>query len=255
MVSTGNYQYLENPPVAKALKKLKFDGAFLAERPLKSDFANKTGLSTIAIWDKTGVKSALSNVGTFDRRSEDIRFQKKRPRKKRKPREYTASDIERARGLSNEGLQILEKYNMVRSYQEVRNVLEQLKDEYQALGLDMNYIENYFPRLMKDLEGFKKSIGQTVGIDEEIRRHEATIGQRLTPIERQKMYEKLARSRMYRGGISQPKNLKERRKDFVKANELKYYAEPQVALDEYIERMVNTIETKKLIGMPNLAEL
>ena len=32
MVSTGNYQILENRPVAKALKKLKFDGAFLKRK-------------------------------------------------------------------------------------------------------------------------------------------------------------------------------------------------------------------------------
>jgi predicted acetyltransferase len=242
----GNWTVYENKPMVDFLKTKGYDTMLLSEEA--SAKGSDAEHETLAVFSPSMIKSAIGNRGTFSEKSTDIREQKKRPRKKREPREYTASDIERARGLSNEGLQILEKYNMVRSYQEVRNVLEQLKDEYQALGLDMNYIENYFPRLMKDLEGFKKSIGQTVGIDEEIRRHEATTGQRLTPVERQKMYEKLARSKMYRGGISQPKNLKERRKDFVRTSELKYYAEPQVALDEYIERMVNTIETKRLIG-------
>jgi hypothetical protein len=174
----------------------------------------------------------------FESASRAIREQKARP----------ASDIERMRGITDEGLRVLQKYGMVNSYTEVRSVLEQLKNEYQALGLDMNYIDNYFPRLMQDLEGFKKSIGQTVGVDEEIRRYENMTGQKLTPVERQKMYEKLARSRMYRGGVSQPKNLKERRKEEVKESELQYYADPEVALDEYVDRMVNTIETKKLIG-------
>lgn len=159
-----------------------------------------------------------------------------------------ATDEERIRGLSDEGLGVLQRNGMVEQYVEVRKVLEELKGEYEALGLDMNYIDNYFPRLMKDLDGFRGSIGQTTGIDEEIRRYENMTGQKMTVVERQKMYEKLARSRMYRAGISQPANLKERRKDEVKQSELQYYADPEQALEEYVGRMVNTIETKKLIG-------
>ena len=230
-IGTGEFRFIENPQTAKALKKVGFDGAFLAE-------TNETGLTTVAIWDNTGVKSATGNTGAYSSEDPDIRYQKDR----------TASDKERIRGLSDDGLRILEKHGMVRSYTEVRNVLEQLKDEYQALGLDMNYIDNYFPRLMQDLEGFKSSIGQTTGIDEEIRRYENMTGQKLTLVERQKMYEKLARSRLYRGGVSQPKNLKERRIAELSPDQLKYYANPEEALDEYVDRMVQTIETKKLIG-------
>ena len=170
------------------------------------------------------------------------RYQKERP-------ERSASDIERARGLSDQGLKILEKHGMVNSYRSVRGVLDQLKDEYQALGLDMNFIDNYFPRAMKDLEGFKKSLGQTVGVDEEIRRYENMTGQKMTPIERQKMYERLARSRLYRsGGVPMPSNLKERKLEEITEDQLKFYASAESALDEYVDRMVQTIETKKLIG-------
>ena len=183
--------------------------------------------------------------------SEQVRKGANVLRKYQKERnEGTASDQERIRGLSDEGLAILQRNGMVNQYLEVRKVLEELKTEYEALGLDMNYIDNYFPRLMKDLDGFRKSLGQTTGLDEEVRRYEAMTGQKLTQIERQKMYEKLARSRLYRtGGISQPANLKERtKKGLVEQGELQYYASPEEALDEYVSRMVNTIETKKLIG-------
>ena len=231
MIASGEFRYIENVPTTKALKKLGFDGAFLAETPT-------TGLTTVAIWDKTGVKSATGNTGAYSSSNPDIRYQKDRP----------ASDKERIQGISDEGLRIMQKYGLTNSYTEVRNVLEQLKDEYEALGLDMNYIDNYFPRLMRDLEGFKKSIGQTVGIDEEIRRYENMTGQKLTTLERQKMYEKLARSRLYRSGQSEPSNLKERRVKALKENQLQYYEDPESALDEYVSRMVQTIETKKLIG-------
>ena len=247
-LESGFYGNYELAFVSAILKKGKYEGIILSEIDTTREFnvAPRYNLTTIAVWNgASGIKSALTNTGAYSSSSPDIREQKKRPRD---PREYTASEIEIARGLSDEGAAILEKYGMTNSYREVRSVLDQLKEEYRALGLDMNYIENYFPRLMQDLEGFKSSIGQTIGVDEEIRRYEEMTGVNLTEIERQKMYEKLARSKMYRGGISQPANLKERRNRFVEKDQLKYYADPETALDEYIDRMVNTIETKKLIG-------
>jgi hypothetical protein len=42
--------------------------------------------------------------------------------------------------------------------------------------------------------------------------------------------------------------MKERITDFIKEPQMKYYADPEVALDGYIDKMVNAIETKKLIG-------
>ena len=239
---SGFYGNYELEFVSDALKRGKYDGIILSEvdSARDPDLDNRYNLTTVAVWNgASGIKSATGNSGAFSS-SPDIREQK--------DRNYTASEIEIARGLSDEGAAIMAKYGMTNSYKEVRSVLDQLKEEYRALGLDMNYIDNYFPRLMKDLEGFKASIGQTVGVDEEIRRYESMTGQKLTEIERQKMYEKLARSRMYRSGISQPANLKERRNRFVEKSELQYYADPASALNEYVDRMVNTIETKKLIG-------
>ena len=241
-LESGFYGNYELEFVSDALKRGKYEGVVLSEvdSARDPDLDNRYNLTTVAVWNgASGIKSATGNSGAFSS-SPDIREQK--------DRDYTASEIEIARGLSDEGAAIMAKYGMTNSYREVRSVLDQLKEEYRALGLDMNYIDNYFPRLMKDLEGFKASIGQTVGVDEEIRRYESMTGQKLTEIERQKMYEKLARSRMYRSGISQPANLKERRNRFVEKNELQYYADPASALNEYVDRMVNTIETKKLIG-------
>ena len=241
-LESGFYGNYELDFVSDALKRGKYEGVVLSEidSVRNPDLDDRYNLTTVAVWNgASGIKSALGNSGAYSS-SPDIREQK--------DRDYTASEIEMARGLSDEGAAIMAKYGMTDSYREVRSVLDQLKEEYRALGLDMNYIDNYFPRLMKDLEGFKSSIGQTVGVDEEIRRYESMTGQKLTEVERQKMYEKLARSRMYRGGISQPANLKERRNNFVKKSELQYYADPEAALSEYVDRMVNTIETKKLIG-------
>ena len=235
MIASGEFRYIENVPTTKALKKLGFDGAFLAETPT-------TGLTTVAIWDNTGVKSATGNNGEYSLSDPDIRRQKER-------RETTATEEEIIRGLSDDGMRILQKYGLTEDYRGVRKVLNDIKSEYEGLGLDANFIDNYFPRLVEDLNGLKKSYGQDTGIvDQEIRRYEKMTGQTLSDVERQMMYEKLARSRLYRGGLNSPSNMKERRTTLIGEDQMKYYADPEVALDGYIEKMVNAIETKKLIG-------
>ena len=232
MIQSGAFRYIENVPTTKALKDLGYDGAFLSETP-------EAGLSTVAIWDNNGVKSATGNNGEYSLENNNIRRQKSR----------TASDEEISRGLSNDGMRILRKYGMTEDYRGVRSVLDRIKGEYTDLGLDNNFIENYFPRLVQDLDGLKTSYGQKTGlVDQEIRRYEKTTGQSLSDIERQMMFEKLARSNMYRSGMNTPSNMKERITDFIKEPQMKYYADPEVALDNYIEKMVNAIETKKLIG-------
>ena len=231
-IASGEFRYIENAITTKALSDLGFDGAMLMES--KSD-----GLSTVAIWNKNGVKSATGNNGEYSLKDNNIRRQKSR----------TASDEEMARGLSNDGMSILEKYGMTEDYRGVRGVLDSIKGEYTDLGLDKNFIENYFPRSVQDLDGLKASYGQKTGIvDQEIRRYEKMTGQSLSDTERQMMYEKLARSKLYRSGINAPNNMQERITDFIQEPQMQYYADPEVALDSYIDKMVNSIETKKLIG-------
>ena len=231
-IASGEFRYIENAITTKALSDLGFDGAMLMES--KAD-----GLSTVAIWNKNGVKSATGNNGEYSLKDNNIRRQKSR----------TASDEEMARGLSNDGMSILEKYGMTEDYRGVRGVLDSIKGEYTDLGLDKNFIENYFPRSVQDLDGLKASYGQKTGmVDQEIRRYEKMTGQSLSDTERQMMYEKLARSKLYRSGINAPNNMQERITDFIQEPQMQYYADPEVALDSYIDKMVNSIETKKLIG-------
>ena len=175
----------------------------------------------------------------FEEASSGIREQKSR----------TANDEEIARGLSDDGMRVLEKYGMTEDYRGVRSVLDRIKAEYTELGMDANFIENYFPRYVSDLDGLKASYGQKTGVvDQEIRRYEKMTGRSLNEAERQMMFEKLARSKLYRSGVNAPSNMKERITDFIKEPQMKYYADPEVALDGYIDKMVNAIETKKLIG-------
>ena len=231
-LASGEFRYIENEITTKALKDLGFDGAMLMESAVD-------GLTTVAIWDNNGVKSATANNGEYSLKSNNIRRQKPR----------TATDEEIRNGLSGDGMRILEKYGMTEGYKNVRGVLNSIKDQYQKEGLDANFIENYFPRLVNDLDGLKSSYGQPTGIvDQEIYRYEKMTGQKLSDTERQMMYEKLARSKLYRSGTGSPSNLKERITSVIQPTQMQYYADPEVALNGYIEKMVNAIETKQLIG-------
>jgi hypothetical protein len=121
--------------------------------------------------------------------------------------------------------------------------------EYTGLGLDTSMLQGYFPREVSDLKGLKGSLGMPTGIiDQELARYEKATGQTMSIVERQMMFEKLARSRLYRSGAGQPSNTKERRIATLLDEQLKYYSSPTKALNGYIDRMVNAIETKKLIG-------
>lgn len=236
----GNWTVYENKPMVDFLKTKGYDTMLLSEDASAkgSDAAHET----LAVFSPNMIKSATGNNGEYSLSDPDIRRQKER-------RETTATEEEIIRGLSDDGMRILQKYGLTEDYRGVRKVLNDIKSEYEELGLDANFIDNYFPRLVEDLNGLKKSYGQDTGIvDQEIRRYEKMTGQTLSDVERQMMYEKLARSRLYRGGLNSPSNMKERRTTLIGEDQMKYYADPEVALDGYIEKMVNAIETKKLIG-------
>ena len=167
----------------------------------------------------------------------------------RDPRFQIASQNEINQGISDEALAIMAKHGMMGDYQTVRGVLDSIGSEYADLGLDIGMLQGYFPREVSDLKGLKGSFGMPTGIvDQELARYEKATGQKMSTVERQMMYEKLARSRLYRSGIGQPSNLKERKLALLNEGQLQYYSSPIRALDSYIDRMVNSIETKKLIG-------
>ena len=242
----GNWTVYENKPMVDFLKTKGYDTMLLSEDA--SAKGSDAEHETLAVFAPNMIKSATANTGAYSSSESDIRYQKNTGRFDRSA-EQIATEEEMIRGLSDEGMAILQQYGMVDNYKQVRTILNTVKEEYQTLGLDSNFIDNYFPRLVQDLEGLKKSFGMPTGIvDQEIRRYENMTGQTLSGTERQMMYEKLARSKLYRGGVNDPSNIKERRISLIGLDQLGYYASPELALDSYLEKMVNAIETKKLIG-------
>tara|TARA_R110002153_G_scaffold51017_5_gene143563 strand:+ start:7603 stop:13074 length:5472 start_codon:yes stop_codon:yes gene_type:complete len=244
----GDYEF---KIVSESLKSLGYDGIVLSE--YQDTNSPRYGLNSIAVWNKNGIKSATANSGAFDPDSSDIRYQKKsnsrKSRRFNRSEMQVASDNERIQGLAREGKEILERYGMVDDYARVRGLISSVGQEAVGLGLDPNLIQNYFPRSVDDFKGLKESMGYDMtSVDGEIARYERATGQKLSPVERQMMLEKLARSRLYRSGAGEPNNSKERRISLIEDSQLQYYASPMEALSKYLEQSITSIETKKLIG-------
>jgi len=63
-IRTGNWERIESRTVQQAIHKLGFDGFYVREG----------GIKNLAVYYPTQIKSAIGNVGTFDRFNPDIRY-------------------------------------------------------------------------------------------------------------------------------------------------------------------------------------
>ena len=172
-------------------------------------------------------------------RGQDFRFQKR-------PNETHEQALNR----------MLEKHNMKNEFQSVRKLLNYLYASGREAGMDVSYMEQYFPRLVTDLTGLQDSWKGQI-YDNEIEREldiyakKKFNGRDLDPLERQIFLENLARNKILRGrtGSIQPAGTKERTIPIIDPERRKsYYASAEQALDTYVESMISSINQMKLIG-------
>jgi len=155
-------------------------------------------------------------------------------------------DFDAARALMGRGL--ADDFDM-----NILPMLSKLGDDLVESGHSFQKIENYFPRLVKDLEGLQKSLGmeQRGLIGEAQRRYAAQKGtsiKLLTDEENAEIIDKLVR-----GYSFAPKNGKpgfvRNRKLTLTDEQMKYYATPEESLAIYLRRAVNDIEKRKFMGI------
>jgi hypothetical protein len=151
---------------------------------------------------------------------------------------------------------MLEKHSMKNEFQSVRKLLNYLYTSGREAGMDVSYMEQYFPRLVTDLAGLQDSWKGQI-YDSEIEREldiyakKKFNGRDLDPLERQVFLENLARNKILRGrtGSIQPAGTKERTIPIIDPDRRKsYYAPAEQALDTYVSSMISSINQMKLIG-------
>ncbi len=149
---------------------------------------------------------------------------------------------------------LLEKYALTDGFAEVRNILDDLREQMIDVGVDVAYMPDYFPRKIKDADGLLDYVEQEFGgrpeysIIQKMIEEKRKDGRIRTKEDEAQIVNSLIRG--YAGGISIAKigNVKERSIGVVDQYMNRFYKVSTDALTDYISGAVQMIENKKYFG-------
>lgn len=133
------------------------------------------------------------------------------------------------------------------------NVIETLKEihkEAKEVEYKLGYLENYFPRVVKDYRELQRFFGKKPmgDIEQKIYAHEQKTGKKLDPWEREEFINNLVSGKAKgQGGIG---NMKKRSIETVTPDMLRLYDNAEDSLISYIRIMTNNIEKQRIFGKP-----
>ena len=173
-------------------------------------------------------------------------------------RQAQTADILRMQKLPDETFEqarnrILDKHNMRTEFDGVAQLLQYLYEGGKAQGIDVSYLENYFPRLVKDARGLQDSFRgkyYDTEIDREIAEIERKRDVMMSEAERLRLIENMITRKSIKFGMrTQPSQMRERKIDVIdRERRKKYYGSSEEALGNYVESLIASIAQKKLIN-------
>jgi hypothetical protein len=137
----------------------------------------------------------------------------------------------------------------------LREKLDQIRKDAIDVGYDVGFIEEYWPRVIKDQEGFLQAtqeISQRPEFTEAIRAQAKKLGitqeqfERDFPEVKADIISNLILGRFY--GIGGPGSTKARVFETVPKEYAKFYMDSDAALMQYVYSMTKKIETRKFFG-------
>jgi hypothetical protein len=139
---------------------------------------------------------------------------------------------------------------LIEKYSAIRTVLDDIGADLKSIGRVENLRENYFPRIVTDVEGLKKTLGSQLKSSLEVRLDDARKdaikrGVAFGPLEESAIIDSFMRNR---NAGSKPGFTKERKIDDVSPDLEKFYASPTESLHTYIRSAVSEVETARLFG-------
>ncbi len=166
------------------------------------------------------------------------------------------AELERAI-LTNDGAKVSELIKgdaqMVAAWRSVRNVLADLGKKLQGYGRFKSMKDDYFPRLVKDVEGLKKALGAVErtkleqAIVEGDRAAMKTRGTPMSEIERSAVINKFLqeqnRAKGFRPGYTRPRAVEE-----ITEKLRPFYHTPSEGLYAYVRGAVQDLETARFFG-------
>jgi hypothetical protein len=148
--------------------------------------------------------------------------------------------------------ELIEKYDIREEYDAYRDSLDSLRDEGLDVGLDIGYIEDYAPRVLKDSRGFLKAIGKEGDwpvISRRLQERAGVMGITVAEMPEDQKAD-LISSMLYGGnyGLGGVPATKERKLKKIPAKLNKFYMDSDGALMAHIYSMRKGIETRKFFG-------
>jgi len=147
------------------------------------------------------------------------------------------------------------KYNMTADQEKLRSVLDQIRQDAIDVGYDVGFIEEYWPRIIKDQEGFlqaTKGISQRPVITDAIKVYADKLGMTVEKFEieyPEQAADIASNTILGRNlGIGGPGNIQARQYETVPPELNKFYMDSDAALMQYIYSMTKKIEARKFFG-------
>jgi len=154
--------------------------------------------------------------------------------------------------------QLMDKYNLNTEYQALRDMLDTIRQEYIDSGGEVGLIDNFIPRLVKDIDGLRENI---FGIDPKaqtlynklVNKAVKEKGSELDSAEKEQIINMIMRG--YKTlNEGKPRSAKPRVVKLVDNDMNEYYAHSTEALMSHVEQMTDVIEKRNLLGKNDLTE-
>jgi len=153
-----------------------------------------------------------------------------------------------------EGLMKASSPQMYESFvNQVKNTLTRTGDELLESGHTFQKVDNYFPRLVKDYDGLRASLGKaeqgkiTKALKDYAAKKDVAVSS-LSSTERSEVIDLTLRGYNMDPSGSKPRFLKPRTMRTVPPEQLQYYASPEESLSMYLRGSVDDIEKRKFFG-------
>lgn len=158
------------------------------------------------------------------------------------------SDISTAKDIAT-------KHGFLNEYNDVIDLMNSIRKEAQDVGIDIGFVENYWHRSVKDLEGlrdFYKQDPKWNQIEKNVAQEEKKLGYKLNKAERARlvgmMISGFSSEAVTAGGGAPTRSRTILR---VTPETRKFYKSSSESLAEYISHMNNAIQTRRFLGREN----
>jgi len=172
--------------------------------------------------------------------------------KKKDSEDYRILDIALKNGDGDVVGYYAKKLGIQDELTEVRKVLDKIHEEATKVGLDIKYLEEYFPRTVNDSIGLLSYIYKTEygsQIQNAIKLSEVEAGHDLTDEEKAVIANKMLRGYKVAGiTLTPPGNVKARSIEEINKELNPFYNDSMDSLAIYIQGMNENIESRKLFG-------